>query len=201
MTPITAPTSPPRSNVSLSPIPSRPVKMKKPTSAPARPSSTVAKNPMGSRPGMSSRPRKPATMPRMIAPIMRGVLSAEDGFEVSASPNYPDPERRSHLDGAVGAPSGCPRVGKRDARVSTPLDGVRVLDLSRLLPGPFCSLLLADFGADVIKVEDTGDGDYIRWAPPGFEGAEETAKGSLFLSLNRGKRSVRVDLKTEAGRD
>jgi crotonobetainyl-CoA:carnitine CoA-transferase CaiB-like acyl-CoA transferase len=82
-----------------------------------------------------------------------------------------------------------------------PLDGVRVLDLSRLLPGPFCSLLLADFGADVIKVEDTGMGDYIRWSPPHFEGAEETAKGSLFLSLNRNKRSVRIDLKSEAGRD
>ena len=43
-----------------------------------------------------------------------------------------------------------------------PLEGVRVLDLSRLLPGGFCSLLLADFGADVLKVEDTGLGDYIR---------------------------------------
>src|SRR3954451_16954762 len=70
MTPITAPMSPPRSNLSLSPIPSRPVKMKKPTRAPARPRSTVAKKPIGSRPGMSRRPRNPATMPRMIAPIM-----------------------------------------------------------------------------------------------------------------------------------
>ena len=41
--------------------------------------------------------------------------------------------------------------------------GVKVLDLSRLLPGPFCSMLLADFGADVIKVEDPQGGDYIRW--------------------------------------
>ena len=64
-----------------------------------------------------------------------------------------------------------------------PLEGVRVLDLSRLLPGGFCSLLLADFGADVIKVEDTGMGDYVRWAPPHFEGAEASANGSLFLSL------------------
>ncbi|MCW2985040.1 MAG: CoA transferase [Conexibacter sp.] len=82
-----------------------------------------------------------------------------------------------------------------------PFEGLKVLDLSRLLPGGFCSLLLADFGADVIKVEDTGMGDYIRWSPPAFEGAEETAKSALFLSLNRGKRSVRIDLKTEAGRD
>ena len=82
-----------------------------------------------------------------------------------------------------------------------PLEGVRVLDLSRLLPGGFCSLLLADFGADVVKVEDTGMGDYVRWAPPAFEGADDTAKGALFLALNRGKRSVRLDLKTEGGRE
>ena len=50
--------------------------------------------------------------------------------------------------------------------MSPPLEGVRILDLSRLLPGGFCSLLLADLGADVLKVEDTGMGDYVRWAPP-----------------------------------
>jgi crotonobetainyl-CoA:carnitine CoA-transferase CaiB-like acyl-CoA transferase len=81
-----------------------------------------------------------------------------------------------------------------------PLAGLKVLDLSRLLPGGFCSLLLADFGADVIKVEDTGLGDYVRWAPPYYEGAEQSARGALFLSLNRGKRSIRVDLKTEQGK-
>ena len=81
-----------------------------------------------------------------------------------------------------------------------PLDGLTVLDLSRLLPGGFCSLLLSDFGADVVKVEDTGAGDYIRWSPPYYEGAEETARSALFLALNRGKRSIRVDLKTEPGR-
>ena len=80
------------------------------------------------------------------------------------------------------------------------LDGLRVLDLSRLLPGGFCSLLLADFGADVIKVEDTGMGDYIRWAPPLYEGVDRTAASALFLSLNRGKRSICVDLKTDEGR-
>jgi crotonobetainyl-CoA:carnitine CoA-transferase CaiB-like acyl-CoA transferase len=82
-----------------------------------------------------------------------------------------------------------------------PLEGVRVLDLSRLLPGGFCSLLLADFGAEVLKVEDTGQGDYIRWAPPYYDGAEDSAKSALFLSLNRNKRSIRVDLKSEAGRE
>ena len=81
------------------------------------------------------------------------------------------------------------------------LAGIRVLDLSRLLPGGFCSLLLADFGAEVLKVEDTGMGDYIRWSPPYHEGADDSAKSALFLALNRGKRSIRLDLKSDAGRE
>jgi crotonobetainyl-CoA:carnitine CoA-transferase CaiB-like acyl-CoA transferase len=85
--------------------------------------------------------------------------------------------------------------------MSLPLEGIRVLDLSRLLPGGFCSLLLADVGAEVLKVEDTGAGDYIRWAPPYYEGAEDSAKSAMFLSLNRNKRSIRIDLKSEAGRE
>src|SRR5436853_367203 len=81
-----------------------------------------------------------------------------------------------------------------------PLEGLTVLDLSRLLPGGYCSLILADFGAEVIKVEDTGMGDYVRWAPPYYEGADQTARSALFLALNRGKRSIRVDLKNELGK-
>jgi alpha-methylacyl-CoA racemase len=84
--------------------------------------------------------------------------------------------------------------------VSLPLAGVRVLDLSRLLPGGFCSLLLADFGAEVLKVEDTGMGDYIRWSPPYYEGAHDSARSALFLALNRNKRSIRLDLKSDGGR-
>jgi alpha-methylacyl-CoA racemase len=85
-----------------------------------------------------------------------------------------------------------------------PLSDVRVLDLTRLLPGGFCSLLLADFGADVVKVEDTGMGDYVRWAPPYYGAEEQQALGTrsaLYLALNRGKRSIRLDLKSERGRD
>ena len=85
--------------------------------------------------------------------------------------------------------------------MSPALEGVRVLDLSRLLPGGFCSLLLADHGADVLKVEDTGMGDYIRWAPPFVDGAEGSAQSALFLALNRNKRSIRLDLKQDAGRE
>jgi alpha-methylacyl-CoA racemase len=84
-----------------------------------------------------------------------------------------------------------------------PLADVRVLDLTRLLPGGFCTLLLADLGADVIKVEDTGAGDYVRWAPPYYGDEDQTASGTrsaYFLALNRNKRSIRLDLKSDGGR-
>jgi alpha-methylacyl-CoA racemase len=83
------------------------------------------------------------------------------------------------------------------------LSNVRILDLTRLLPGGFCTLLLADLGADVIKVEDTGAGDYVRWAPPYYGDEEQTPSGTrsaYFLALNRNKRSIRLDLKSEGGR-
>jgi crotonobetainyl-CoA:carnitine CoA-transferase CaiB-like acyl-CoA transferase len=85
-----------------------------------------------------------------------------------------------------------------------PLSDIRVLDLTRLLPGGFCSLLLADLGADVVKVEDTGMGDYLRWAPPYYGDDEDQGLGTRsapYLALNRGKRSIRLDLKSERGRD
>jgi crotonobetainyl-CoA:carnitine CoA-transferase CaiB-like acyl-CoA transferase len=76
------------------------------------------------------------------------------------------------------------------AAAGAPLDGVRVLDFSRVLAGPYCTMLLADMGADVIKVERPGEGDETRsWGPP-FAGGEAT----YYLSLNRGKRSVALDL-------
>jgi crotonobetainyl-CoA:carnitine CoA-transferase CaiB-like acyl-CoA transferase len=85
-----------------------------------------------------------------------------------------------------------------------PLSDLRVLDLSRLLPGGFCTLMLADLGADVIKVEDTGAGDYVRWAPP-YYGEEDLqrlgTRSAYFLALNRSKRSIRLDLKSDAGRE
>ncbi len=75
------------------------------------------------------------------------------------------------------------------------LQGVRVLDLSRLLPGPFLTMILADMGADVVKIEDPRVGDYLRAFPP--------AKGGVagrYLAVNRGKRSMALDLKDPAGR-
>ena len=85
-----------------------------------------------------------------------------------------------------------------------PLSDVRILDLSRLLPGGFCSLLLADLGADVVKIEDTGMGDYVRWAPPYYgEDAQQAlgTRSALYLALNRNKRSIRLDLKSDGGRE
>ena len=70
------------------------------------------------------------------------------------------------------------------------LEGVVVVDLSRLFPGPFCSLLLSDMGADVIKVEAPKSGDYARWYPPMVGDY-----GTFFSSINRGKRSIALDLK------
>jgi alpha-methylacyl-CoA racemase len=77
-----------------------------------------------------------------------------------------------------------------------PLSGIRVLDLTRLLPGAFCTMLLADMGADVIKVEEPDGGDYMRWTPPLANG-----QSVLFNALNRNKRSLTLNLKSEAGRD
>jgi crotonobetainyl-CoA:carnitine CoA-transferase CaiB-like acyl-CoA transferase len=79
--------------------------------------------------------------------------------------------------------------------MTLPLTSIRVLDLTRLLPGPYCTLLLADFGAEVIKVEDPKLGDYARWGDP--KQGEESA---FFLSLNRNKKSVGINLKSDQGK-
>src|SRR3979411_1944741 len=78
-----------------------------------------------------------------------------------------------------------------------PLSGVRVVDLTRALAGPYCTLLLGDMGADVIKIELPGSGDETRqWGPPFIAG-----ESSYFLSVNRNKRSVTLDLKSQTGLD
>lgn len=83
-----------------------------------------------------------------------------------------------------------------------PLEGVRVLDLSRVLAGPWASQNLADLGAEVIKVERPGAGDDTRgWGPPYVEDAagQPTEVSAYFLSANRGKRSVTVDFTRPEG--
>src|SRR5918995_2500643 len=76
-----------------------------------------------------------------------------------------------------------------------PLEGLKVVDCSRVLAGPFCAMLLGDMGADVLKIEEPTEGDDARmWGP--FIGSWS----AYFLGVNRNKRSVSLDLKTDAGR-
>lgn len=77
-----------------------------------------------------------------------------------------------------------------------PLEGVKVLDLTRLLPGPYGTMFLGDFGADVIKIEEPGLGDYARFYHPVYKGM-----GYRHIILNRNKRSMCLDLKTENDRE
>jgi crotonobetainyl-CoA:carnitine CoA-transferase CaiB-like acyl-CoA transferase len=96
------------------------------------------------------------------------------------------------------------RAGSGGDGMSAALEGISVLDLTRLLPGGFCTLLLADLGADVLKVEDPQGGDYIRWMPPYYGGDEERSNGTAsayFLALNRNKRSAKLNLKDPADRE
>ncbi|MEZ2294932.1 CaiB/BaiF CoA transferase family protein [Variovorax sp. RCC_210] len=81
-----------------------------------------------------------------------------------------------------------------------PLDGIRVLDLSKVLAGPLCAQYLGDMGADVVKVEAQGAGDETRGWPPFREAAGERV-GAVFLSANRNKRSVALDLASDEGRE
>ncbi len=82
-----------------------------------------------------------------------------------------------------------------ELQTDTPLDGLKVVDFTRLFAGPLCTMVLADLGADVIKVEAPGGDDARHFGPP-FLGGE----GMNFMALNRGKRSVVLDLKTDAGK-
>lgn len=77
-----------------------------------------------------------------------------------------------------------------------PLEGIKILDLTRLLPGPYGTMLLGDLGAEVIKIEEPEQGDYARWNPPQIKGI-----GSRHLLLNRNKKSITLNLKKAEGRE
>jgi len=76
------------------------------------------------------------------------------------------------------------------------LEGVKILDLSRLLPGALCSMMLADMGAEVLKIEDTSQGDYMRWMPPMVN-----ELSAYFLLTNRNKKSMKLNLKAPQGKE
>ena len=85
--------------------------------------------------------------------------------------------------------------------MSLPLQGLTFIDMTRLLPGPAATMHLVDFGADVIKVEDTGAGDYMRGFPPTVTVNGRPSVNAAFEAVNRGKRSIAVDLKSDEGRE
>src|SRR5262245_22465355 len=99
-------------------------------------------------------------------------------------PDSPQPSR-----GNNPAPETQRRLERGRAMSSAALAGIRVLDLTRLLPGPLATLVLADLGASVDKIEDPEAGDYARHLPPIVGG-----QGAAFHALNRGKRSAVLDL-------
>ncbi|KAK7865097.1 hypothetical protein R5R35_014632 [Gryllus longicercus] len=85
------------------------------------------------------------------------------------------------------------------ASTKDPLGGIRVVDLTRIVSGPYCTMILGDLGAEVLKIERPGTGDEARnWGPPFVEGTNESC---YFLAINRNKKSVCVDLKTREGRN
>ncbi len=136
------------------------------------------------------------------APSGAGGIRAADGRPKSRSKRAPLPGPEVKR-GAKKAPKKTTTQEKlataerRQAeRGRRPLDGVRVLDLSRLLPGPYASHILASFGAEVIKVEKPGEGDYMREFDPKSQGFN-----AAFLTINRGKQSLAIDLKNLAGKE
>ncbi|MHA1299019.1 MAG: CaiB/BaiF CoA transferase family protein [Candidatus Helarchaeota archaeon] len=82
-----------------------------------------------------------------------------------------------------------------------PLEGIKVLDLSRLLPGPFATLLLGDLGADILKIEDNIQGDYTRWREPYLDTLDGKKINFAFYCLNRNKKAMTLNLKTEMGQN
>ncbi len=80
------------------------------------------------------------------------------------------------------------------------LSDIRILDLTRYISGPYCTKLFADFGADVVKIEKPGEGDPARRMGPFFQDDPDPEKSGLFLHLNTNKRSVTLNLKSQAGK-
>ena len=158
------------------------VTKKKGTKAKASAPSTARTAP-ATRQASSTRSRRPQTAVRSIA--KRAVLP---GPKIKRAAKKAPKKATTH-EKLVTVEENPTKEGRR------PLDGIRVLDLSRLLPGPYASHILASFGAEVIKVEKPGEGDYMREYMPRAQGVN-----AGFLAMNRGKQSFAVDLKHPDGK-
>ncbi|MEC7576104.1 MAG: CoA transferase, partial [Pseudomonadota bacterium] len=88
--------------------------------------------------------------------------------------------------------------------MKTALGNITVLDLSRVLAGPYCTQMLGDMGAEIIKIERLGGGDDTRqWGPPYLQddAGQDTSESAYYLSCNRNKKSIAIDIRTEQGQD
>src|SRR5262249_30677284 len=149
-------------------------------------SSATAPRSRGSRSGRRWRSRRSTTS--TISPTWgRSSARGCSGAAPAAPATVSTPSRAAW-------PSGCGRGGNVP-RADRPLTGVRVLDLTRVLAGPFCAMILGDMGAEVIKLEEPGKGDDTRAWPP-FVGGEAT----YFMAVNRNKQSLTLNLKAAEGR-
>ena len=128
----------------------------------------------------------------------RGIIRS--GFVIDADGNAGGRQANVKADqparlGAGRAGQARPAEGARMSERGRPLEGIRVLDLTQILAGPYCTMVLGDLGADVVKVERPGGGDGSRqWGPPFVAG-----ESAYYLQVNRSKRSIAIDLKHPDG--
>src|SRR2546423_15236232 len=142
----------------------------------------------------------------MILRDLRGALRDRPLPASGLRPSAPSPrftgrgkEARS-LDKCAPPRHTAPIVAEGET-MPGPLAGVRVLELARILAGPWAGQVLADLGADVIKVERSKTGDDTRaWGPPVIEGKDGHLGAAYFHSTNRGKRSIECDFETDEGK-
>lgn len=168
----------------------RPAPAKKPAdpkATAAKPSPAAASKPA---PGAKPPAAKKAAKPR----------ASDSSKKLAKRSPLPGPEIKRAAKKAPKGPSTQERVEAVEQPPQTggrrPLDGIRVLDLTRLLPGPYASHILASFGADVIKVERPGEGDYIRENEPKVQDVN-----AVYSAINRGKKSLAIDLKHPDGKE
>ncbi len=162
-------------------------------------SDSTAKKAVAKKATAAKRKAPPRAAARTVAPRRRaGTGRGARATRKSAPLPGPEIKRAPKKAGAkTTTQEKITSAAKRPAHTGRrPLDGIRVLDLSRLLPGPYASHILASFGAEVIKVEKPGEGDYLRGYQPQTDGVSAT-----FLTINRGKKSLAIDLKSADGKE